>query len=547
MLERLSVRSYVLIDRLDIEFGEGFSVITGETGAGKSILLGALSLILGAKADKDAIRKGEKSAEAAAVFSYHSPAVRKWLEDHDALGDDGEIIIRRSVRETGRSVYTVNGIPVSRKEGEELGSLLVDISSQHAYQALLKPGVYRSMLDDSIADPSILESYRQVYSEYRKTEAELERVSEEIEKSAEERDYIAYCLSELDGAALRVGEDEEIKARLGVINSAEFIRESIASASSELKAGVSSLSEALSVLEKAAAKDKELEALRDRLEPVSIDCEDILLTLRSHMSSVEYSEEELEELNSRLSSIQKMKRRFGGSIESAIRKQEEYRERLRVMDDGEEILSELEKRMEKHRAELEKRGEALTALRKKAALSFSSSIEKTLHGLGMPNAIFRISVDPVPAGPDGCDSVSFMIAPNKGEKLSPVHESASGGELSRILLAIKASSYGKGGAETMLFDEIDSGIGGKSANAVGDELRKLSSGRQVIAITHLPQIAVRADSHYLVQKSEIDGRTVSDAFLIEGEEREKETARLLSGSTSGISLEHARSLLEVDE
>lgn len=547
MLERLSVRNYVLIDKLDIEFRDGFSVITGETGSGKSILLGALALVLGAKADREAIRKGEKSAEAAAVFSSSSDSVKAWLEEHDAAGDDGEIIIRRSIKETGRSLYTVNGIPVSRKEGEELGALLVDISSQHAHQALLRPGVYRAMLDEAAADSSLLGRYRTLYSEYRSAISERDRIADEMEKSAEERDYMAFCLSELDTAALKEGEDEEIEERLGIISSAEFLRESISAALDELRNGSSSLSEAFSILEKASRKDKELEALRDRIEPVSIDCEDILLTLRSHLSSIDFSEAELEELNSRMSVIQKMKRRFGGSVESAIRKREEYREKLRVMDDGEEILSDLGKRIGKLCDELERVGKELSAARKTAAALLSSSIEGTLHDLGMPDALFRIAVDPVPAGPDGCDSVSFMIAPNKGEKLSPVQESASGGELSRILLAIKASAGKKGGAETLLFDEIDAGLGGNSANAVGDELKRLSDGCQVIAITHLPQIAVRADAHYLVRKYGKDGRTVSSTIEIEGEEREKETARLLSGSTSGISLEHARSLLKIDE
>ena len=521
MLESLSIRNYVLIDKIDLEFGDGFSAITGETGSGKSILLGALSLILGAKADKESIRKGEDSTEVAAVFLSSSPAVTSWLDAHDAIGDDGEIIIRRSIRMSGRSSYTVNGIPVSRKEGEELGSLLVDISSQHAHQSLLRPGVYVSMVDEAAGNGELADEYRRIYSELRDLSAERERIAVEIARSAEEKDYITYCLGELDSA------------------------ESMQIAMDELKNGTSALSEALSVLFKAGRKDQELQQLAQRLEPVSIDADDILLTLRSHLSAVEYSEEELDSLNARLSVIQKMKRRFGGSVESAIAKGDEYKERLRVIDDGDDMLADLDKRISKLRIELDSSADALSASRKETASDLGMRIERTLHDLGMAGAAFRITVEHASPGPDGADSISFLIAPNKGEKLSPVQNTASGGELSRILLAIKASTGEHGGPETMLFDEIDAGLGGNSANAVGDELRKLSENCQIIAITHLPQIAVRADSHYLVEKRATEGRTVSSVRKIDGEDREKETARLLSGSTSGISLEHARSLLEV--
>ena len=545
MLESFSIRNYVLIDKLDLEFSDGFSAITGETGSGKSILLGAMSLILGAKADKESIRKGEDSTEVAAVFLSSSPAVTSWLDAHDAIGDDGEIIIRRSIRMSGRSSYTVNGIPVSRKEGEELGSLLVDISSQHAHQSLLRPGVYVSMVDEAAGNGELADEYRRIYSELRDLSAERERMAAEIARSAEEKDYITYCLGELESADLKIGEEESIRARLDVINSAESLRESMQIAMDELKNGTSALSEALSVLFKAGRKDQELQQLAQRLEPVSIDADDILLTLRSHLSAVEYSEEELDSLNARLSIIQKMKRRFGGSVESAIAKRDEYKERLRVIDDGDDMLADLDKRISKLRIELDSSADALSASRKETASDLGMRIERTLHDLGMAGAAFRITVEHASPGPDGADSISFLIAPNKGEKLSPVQNTASGGELSRILLAIKASTGEQGGPETMLFDEIDAGLGGNSANAVGDELRKLSENCQIIAITHLPQIAVRADSHYLVEKRATEGRTVSSVRKIDGEDREKETARLLSGSTSGISLEHARSLLEV--
>lgn len=544
MLEHLTVRNYVLIDSLDINLRDGFSVLTGETGSGKSIMLGAISLLLGAKTDRSVIRAGSASAEIAGVFYTERPAVLSFLQEKGIVCEDGEIVIRRSIKESGRSAYTVNGSPMTLHEGRALGSLLVDISSQNNQQSLMRPEVQLGMLDQ-ISDAD-LSHYRALYRKMKDAEKREEEVRTLIERSAEESDYMRFALSELDSAALAEGEEEELRARIRIMNASEFLRASISSAIEELKAASSSLSDSYSTIRKAEKKDEGLSSLSERLESLDIECSDILLTLRSHLSSIDYSESDLEDANSRLSVIQRVKKKYGGTVEEALRRRDEYRAKLSIADDGERALDDAVRELEKARADAMDEALRISEIRKRGAKKLERSVEERLGRLGMDKAVMRISIERRKVlTPDGLDIVSFLIAPNKGEKLSPLESTASGGELSRIMLALKTSIKGSEDVDTMLFDEIDAGIGGSVASAVADELRSLSSRIQVIAITHLPQLAVKAGSHFLVYKEEKDGRTISHINEIDGDERVMETARLLSGETSAISLEHARALLEV--
>ena len=544
MLERLVVHNYVLIDSLDISFSDGFSVLTGETGSGKTIMLGAISLLLGAKADREAIRRGFDSAEVTGLFRVVSPSVLAWLDEKGVEIEDGELLIRRIIRASGRSSYTVNGSPITRVEGRELGEMLVDVSSQHAQQSLMRPGVMRELLDG--ASGNSLCAYHQLYQEMGEAEEKVSEIEEMIHKGAEQADYMRFALSELEGAELREGEEEELRERIRVMDSSEFLRASISSVMDELRAASSSLSDSLSTLRKAEKKDSSLSDLSERMENIDIECSDIILTLRDHLADIDFSEEDLESANTRLSVIQRVKKRYGGTVEEAIRRREEYRERLRVSDDGEALLADARARLDKARQAVMTEAIRLSESRKRGAKKLERSVEERLRRLGMESAVFTIRVERgSEPGPDGIDDVSFMIAPNKGERLSPIQNSASGGELSRIMLALKSSISGGGDIGTLLFDEIDAGIGGTVASAVADELKGLSASRQVIAITHLPQLAVKASRHFLVYKEEKGGRTISHIREIEGDERVKEIARLLSGETSDISLEHAAALLEV--
>ena len=544
MLESLHVRNYVLIDKLDLDFSDGFTVITGETGSGKSIILGALSLLLGQKADKEAVRNGSDMAEISGTFSITSPDVISWCNNHEIDIEDNSLILRRVIRTNGRSSYSVNGTALTRVEGEELGMLLVDVSSQHAHQSLMKSDVLRRVLDEASSSLDALESYRSSYSELVSTENKLKETKELMERSSEEADYMKYCLSELDNADLKIGEEEELKDKLNLQASSEFIAENLSSSQDELKSAVSSLSEALSYMRKAEKKDPSLLEYSERLESQSIETEDILESIRDYLSSLSFSETEIEMMNQRISVIQRMKRRFGGSVEAAIEQRESFREKLEMISDSSDIISSLEKKIDKLKKEVDAKASKLTSLRKKGAEVFSKRIEEKLHRLGMEAAVFTISITPLSSpGPYGNDRIEYLISANKGEKTSLIQETSSGGELSRLMLAMKTSMEGSGSVDTMLFDEVDAGIGGKVATCVAKELVELSKTKQVITITHLSQIASEGDRHYKVYKTEENGRTVSHIKLLENEERVREIARILSGDESEISLEHARKML----
>ena len=545
MLESLHVRNYVLIDSLDLDFSDGFTVITGETGSGKSIILGALFLLLGQKADKEAVRKGSEMAEVSGTFSIGSSEVLSWCNDHEIEVEDNTLVLRRVIRSNGRSTYSVNGTALNRSEGEELGMLLVDVSSQHAHQSLMKNDVLRKVLDEASSSLEALDSYRASYKELMETEDKLKQTKELMERSSEEADYMKYCLSELENADLKVGEEEELKEKLSLQASSEYIAENLSSAQDELKSAQSSLSEALSYIRKAEKKDPSLLQYSERLESQSIETEDIFESIRDYLSSMSFSETEIEMMNQRISLIQRMKRRFGGSVEAAIEQRENFREKLELISDSSDVISSLEKKMDKLSKEVEDKAQKLTSLRKKGATAFSKHIEEKLHRLGMEASVFTISVTPLSSpGPYGKDKIEYLISANKGEKTSLIQETSSGGELSRLMLAMKTSMEGSGSVDTMLFDEVDAGIGGRVATCVAKELRQLSQSKQVITITHLSQIASKADRHYKVYKYEENGRTISHIKLLDGEERVRELARILSGDESEISLEHARKMLE---
>ena len=545
MLESLHVRNYVLIDSLDLDFSDGFTVITGETGSGKSIILGALSLLLGQKADKEAVRKGSEMAEVSGTFSIGSSEVLSWCNDHEIEVEDNTLVLRRIIRSNGRSTYSVNGTALNRSEGEELGMLLVDVSSQHAHQSLMKNDVLRKVLDEASSSLEALDSYRASYKELMETEDKLKQTKELMERSSEEADYMKYCLSELENADLKVGEEEELKEKLSLQASSEYIAENLSSVQDELKSAQSSLSEALSYIRKAEKKDPSLLQYSERLESQSIETEDIFESIRDYLSSMSFSETEIEMMNQRISLIQRMKRRFGGSVEAAIEQRENFREKLELISDSSDVISSLEKKMDKLSKEVEDKAQKLTSLRKKGATAFSKHIEEKLHRLGMEASVFTISVTPLSSpGPYGKDKIEYLISANKGEKTSLIQETSSGGELSRLMLAMKTSMEGSGSVDTMLFDEVDAGIGGRVATCVAKELRQLSQSKQVITITHLSQIASKADRHYKVYKYEENGRTISHIKLLDGEERVRELARILSGDESEISLEHARKMLE---
>lgn len=550
MLERLEVRNYVLIRSLVLDFTSGFAVITGETGSGKSIILGALGLILGEKSKGDVVRQGEKEAHIEALFSYREGgAVDAFLKENGLEDEEGGLFIQRIVRQSGRSIMSVNGYSVTREQLESLGSLLVDVSSQHAHQSLLRPAIQLELLDKAAHSAPLLSAYRQAYDELAQARKEHQRLVDENEKASGEADYIAFCLDEIEKADVKVGEDEELSAQVRLIGQSEVLTGELEEAQEALRGGndlgaLSLIARCQSAVAKASRSDARLDAYLERIESASIELEDIASSLGEYLASISFSEDELEEKNARLALLQRLKKKYGGSLEAVIARREEYRNALATIENFEDLLSDSLKRMEKAESELKSRGEALSACRAQCARILEKTIQDNLSALGLKNAVFQIVMSTRQPEANGMDDVVFTLAANKGEKAGPISQVASGGELSRIMLAIKSALAAEDEVETLLFDEIDSGLGGVVANSVALELEKLSHSHQVIAITHLAQIASKARTHYLVYKREEDGRTVSSIDEIRDGERVDEIARLLSGEVSEISRAHAKSILE---
>lgn len=545
MLESLKINNFVLIPTINLDFYDGMTVLTGETGSGKSIVLGAISLILGSKADKDEIRAGESKAELEAVFRTDRKSLIALLDDKGIDSDDGRIIIRRQIRSNGRSFYSLNGVNLTIAEAQEIGRMLVDITGQNSALSLVRKDRQLALLDSSKEIAASLSSYEVSYEEYLSLVEERKACLERMRKVEEDRSYLEYCLDELDKAELREGEDDEIKAKLEVASSSEYIVENLETVKEGLDNASRSLSAALSALFKAKGKDESLDEYYQRMESSSIETDDLLQSISAQLSSYSFDPYELEDMNSRLATLQRIRKKYGGSIEAAIAKRDEIRLMLDEAE-GEAIsLDRLDKAIEKKRVECLEKAEALHMLRHKRAEKLGRDITSTLKKLSMESAEFRIELEKTSLGAKGFDNVSFLIAPNRGERMSPVEDAASGGELSRIMLAIKSNFLDSDDVETLIFDEIDSGISGHAASNVASVMKELSKRHQIIAITHLAQIASKADNHILVHKSEEKGRTVSQLDYIEGEKKVAEIARLLSGDDSDISLRHARSLIEV--
>lgn len=552
MLERLCVRNYVLIDELEIDFSSSrFSVITGETGSGKSIILGALGLVLGEKGDKEAVRLGASQTEISALFSF-DPATP--VADYLALSgietEDGTVLVRRIIKNNGRNLISIGSMQVTRSELEVFGHYLVDVSSQSAHQSLLHRESQLAVVDEYGRCQLLVKEYQQAFHAYRDALHEKEDLVEKLKMESAERDYLAFCADEIASAALQAGEDDSLKSELDRMAGSEALAEHVSLSESALRGdggggAILETQKALESLRRVVLKDTTLTPFLDRLESVSIELDDIGVSLHDYLEKLVFSSEEIDQKSSRMALIQKLKKKYGPSLDDVIRKGEEMQQSLDRMENSEFILKDLDKKVASAEANLAKVSLRLHEERSVAAKKLSTAVTGNLKKLGLQSALFTIEVKTSDPGAKGADEVIFLIAANKGEKAGEVSAVASGGELSRIMLAIKAAAAASDRVDVMLFDEVDAGIGGAVANAVAECLVDLAHSHQVIAITHLAQIAIKGDRHFLVTKAEDNGRTISHIQEIEGDARVKEIARILSGDTSDIAIKHAKSLLEV--
>ncbi len=544
MLERLEIRNFALIENLDIDFSESFNVITGETGAGKSIILGALNLLLGEKADPSVVRSDADECVVNAVFSV--PEGHPAEESLAQMGlrlDDGALFVRRVVKAGGgRGLISMQGQNVSRTELAGIMDSLVDMHSQHEHQSLVHQDRQRRILDSYLHDEELLDAFRLEFEKRISLEKQLEDLHAGVEQARREQDYLKFALDEIRNVAPKPGEDEALKEEISALSHHEMLAESLNAAISDLSAAKGHAFDAQSAVSKAMKFDSALVGISARLESLRIESEDLYETIRDRAAGMSFSQERLDALQERLSRIRRLSK-YGKTIDDIKSYADSIESMLRAAQNSEIELSKLDKRLKEQVALTATACDRLSRRRKEGAKALEKAIEAVLLHLGMPFARFCIEIRQTDMGSYGQDEIRFLISPNKGEEPGMISQIASGGELSRIMLAIKTVLAEADDTQTQVFDEVDAGIGGSVAQAVATQLENLSRRRQVIVITHLASIASAADCQLVVTKTSDGARTYSSIAHVTGAAREREIARMLSGDESDVSIAHAREML----
>jgi DNA repair protein RecN (Recombination protein N) len=551
VLTEISVENVALIEEATLELSPGLNVITGETGAGKTLLATALQMLLGGRARSEAVRAGAPKATVEGTFVLPEETRSTVVE---ALGDlaeeveaDDDLVLRRTLTEDGRSRCYVGGVAVPVRALASLGERLVSYHGQREQTRLLKPAEQLAILDDFL-DEEALRSRDERESLWRAVERdrrELEGIRASGEARLREVDFLRYQVSELETAGYTAQEvanlSRERERLRNVTDLLQSTAAAIAALSSEEGGGaIDSVASAASELERASRYDEGLSGMLGRLGALSAELEDVLYELRSYVDELEADPSRLEAVEDRLAALKALERKYDADVEGYL---DEARARLLRLENLDEETAELESRIAEGESRLEKLAAIITAGRQEAALRLSEKVQENLADLNLGKTAFRAELVPVEPGPSGAERVEFVIQPNPGEPELPVRRYASGGELSRIMLAIRLAQERIEPGATYIFDEVDAGIGGETATAVGTKLRELGVRNQVLTITHLPQIASEANSHVVVTKEEAGGRTITRISRVEGEERLHEMARMLSGRIDEASLAHASELL----
>lgn len=545
MLRRLTVENYALIDKLDLELDSHLNIITGETGAGKSILLGALGLLLGNKNESGSLRDESRNCIIEGVFELGAYSLEEFFEAHD-LDYEDTTVVRRMISASGKSRAFVNDMPVQLSVLRELGTRLIDIHSQHQNQVLADEAFRLRSVDMLAGVGDEVAIYAKVYAELKSAERELERMMAEAESLRKDEEWLRYQVEEFDAAALKQGELVELEQELAVLENAEQIGEALITVRNILDAEQIGVLEQLSAAESAIAHVSQNypagEQIAERLHSVVQELKDLGATVADDGERIEADPERLQRLTDRVNMIYSMcHKHHVSTLDELIAVGEKFREQLATITHSDteikrqrDLISSLEERARKQAA-------AIHSAREKVALHAAKSIAKSLTQLGMPEARFDVEiVDVGDLTPTGCDKVRFMFTANKNMPPQPVEKVASGGELSRVMLALKALLAQKAKLPTIIFDEIDTGVSGRIADAMGEIIRSLSENMQVVAITHLPQVASKGESHFVVYKR--DSRT--NITHLQADERVEEIAKMLSGSViTEAALSQARVLL----
>jgi DNA repair protein RecN (Recombination protein N) len=551
MLKHLYIKNFTLIDELDISLYEGFSVITGETGAGKSIILGAIALLLGQRADSKTIKQGAEKCVIEANFDLSRYNMQPFFDENDIEYDAGDCIIRRELTAAGKSRAFINDTPVALSMLKELGDMLMDVHSQHQNLLLNKQDFQLEVVDIIADDAAQLAKYQNTYAEFVKAEKDLSEMTLAIERNRENHDFLKFQFEELENTKLQEGEQEELEQRSETMEHSEDIKSALYTTDNALSAEqvgvIQSLRSSLSALRSIESVYPEVSELIERIDSSYIDLKDISQEISSLLESVDFDPAELDQINSRLDRIYELEKKYHvETVEELISKRDELHQQLAAIENGDESLDALKARRDELESKARKEADALTKLRTKSARTIEAEMQKRLIPLGMPHVRFSIQLTPIELGQNGADKVSFLFSANTSTPLQPVSQVASGGEIARVMLSLKAMISGAVKLPTIIFDEIDTGVSGKTAEMMAQIMKEMGGhGRQVISITHLPQIAALGSVHCKVEKNETASGTTSKMRQLDADERVREIAQMLSGSdVTEAAIQNAKELLK---
>lgn len=550
MLTDLFINNFAIIDSLHVRFGAGFNVLTGETGAGKSIVLDAVDLLLGGRARAEVIRSGTDEAVVEAIFDLQQePLVFDRLQQ-SGLAEESELMVRRIVSRSGRNRVFVNGSPVPLAQLRELTGGLVNIYGQHEHQSLQRPDTHLGMLDRAAGLDADIDRYRSLYDDYQSLSQNLNRL-ELAERDRQQRlDMLSFQQQELSQAQLYAGEDEELERERLLLQHAEKLTAASAGGYEVLYAGQQAVFEQIAAvagqLESLQQIDPNLASLAERLRGYQYGLEDVASELRDYSEKLEFDPQRQQQIEDRVALLAGLKRKYAPTIPELLSRLREIEQELEDLGQVETRRRELEQQLEQKGQHLHEAGTTLSNKRRHAADRLSERVETELNDLAMAGAHFSVQFTPLgEAGGNGLERGEFFLAANPGEQAQPLAKIASGGELSRIMLALRLSVPDGDGVKSLILDEVDAGIGGEAATAVGAKIKCLGEQLQLICVTHLPQVAAFADHHYQVRKEALDGRTSARLQILDDEARVAEMARMLGGARVGRqALDHARELVK---
>ena len=549
MLKRLSISNYALIDQLEIHFEQGLTIITGETGAGKSIILGALALILGERADSSSIRDKERKTVVEASFDIKDYNLKPFFDDNELDYYDGELIARREINPNGRSRAFVNDGVVALTTLRELMTHLVDIHSQHSNMLLSRPAFQLSILDNIAAHDDDLKEYQQLYNRFRATERQLNDLRDNLSRNRSEEDYLRFQLNQLQEIALQPGEDDELEQQQRRLANASSLKEDLWKVSNMLNGEEQSLIDQLrevqATLANAEQNLSDIEGMGQRVNNSLIDLKDIAQSVAMIEETLSDDPAMLQQVEDRLNTIYSLERKHGvKTVNELLALQQDYESKLSNIDCSEERIAQMERLLSSQRQEAGTLAVKISSARKKAAKQFISTLQPLAQNLGMKNLSFDINFKLAELNFTGCDSVEFLFAFNKNQDLMPVKDTASGGEISRLMLCIKSVIARSMNLPTIIFDEVDTGVSGEIANRIGDMMGDIARHIQVIAITHLPQVAAHGTSHLRVFKTDTATSTTTSVQHLSDDEHVTEIARMLSGNEiNQAALDNARVLI----